>query len=72
MTVNTFLIAFETTCLSRTWRFSRPVVINRVWFVVGLSGVNKTLMQTITLVVMEWTNRLIDWNLMEVWTTQAA
>src|SRR5690606_5708488 len=44
VTINTFLIAFKTTILC-CWRsFSRPVIINRVWFITGLTGMYNTLM----------------------------
>src|SRR5690606_21455542 len=44
VSINTFLIAFKTTILC-CWRsFSRPVIINRVRLITGLTGMYNTLM----------------------------
>src|SRR5690606_10438509 len=43
VSINTFLIAFKTTTLCCWWGFSRPVVINRVRLITGLTGMYNTL-----------------------------
>ena len=72
LTVDAFSVRLKTAALRGRWRFARPVIVDRVWLLVGGVGINIHPVHAIALEVVIRAGGFINRDFMEIRPTQPA
>lgn len=72
LTVDALGVRLKTAALRGRWRFARPVIVDRVWLVVGGVGINIHPVHAVTLEVVIRAGGFVNRDFMEVRPAQTA